>query len=163
MRRLSLKTTPTRRRTLSTVNHNEHFPIWWVFILTTMAPLDSLYIPNSFVCTISHDIMSEPVITPCGHLFEKKQIEEWLGRNRKCPVCSVIDLDCRIVLWFSFLIWHSIRSLYQKPVSVTQIIKCYSLKDDIENFLSLHPSLKKAEKITLLQVLAVVRPILIND
>jgi len=32
--------------------------------------------------------MEEPVITSCGHTFEKSYIEQWLSKNEHCPICK---------------------------------------------------------------------------
>jgi len=69
--------------------------------------------------------------------------------GKKLEVPDVLGKET-LYRYLSISLSHT-RSI-QSPVSVKQIIKCYSLKDDIEKFLSQNPSLKKPEKITLLQV-----------
>ena len=44
-------------------------------------------IPDEFKCSISREIMEEPVITACGHTFERRQLEKWLSKNTNCPEC----------------------------------------------------------------------------
>lgn len=39
-----------------------------------------------FSCPISGRMFQEPLIDPCGHVFEKKQIMGWLGRHPFCPL-----------------------------------------------------------------------------
>ena len=44
-------------------------------------------IPDEFKCSISREVMEEPVITGCGHTFERQQLERWLSKNTNCPEC----------------------------------------------------------------------------
>lgn len=37
-------------------------------------------------CPISHELMTEPVITPYGNCFQRKSIEAWLFTNGTCPL-----------------------------------------------------------------------------
>jgi Zinc-finger of the MIZ type in Nse subunit len=39
-------------------------------------------------CPISMEKIKEPYALTCGHVFEKKNIDEWLGRSNRCPVCN---------------------------------------------------------------------------
>lgn len=40
-------------------------------------------------CPITNCIMVDPVIViDCGHTFERKPIEEWVGKNKNCPLCK---------------------------------------------------------------------------
>ena len=59
------------------------------------------------VCCISNETMTDPVITPYGHCFEKSAIEEWLSKNSTCPMTS-------------------------KPLEISQLFPCYALKKIIE-------------------------------
>ena len=40
------------------------------------------------VCTINQDVPGDPVITNCGHLFDRIAIETWRKTNNKCPTCK---------------------------------------------------------------------------
>jgi hypothetical protein len=46
-----------------------------------------------FICPISQDLPKNPVISKCGHIFERKHIDDWLarpgryGRETTCPSC----------------------------------------------------------------------------
>ena len=35
---------------------------------------------------ISYELMQDPVIDPCGHTFERVQIQGWLRINASCPL-----------------------------------------------------------------------------
>lgn len=43
-------------------------------------------VPESFYCSITQDVMQDPVVTPHGITFERTSIEQWLRRSRTCPV-----------------------------------------------------------------------------
>jgi len=38
-------------------------------------------------CPISLDYIQHPVLTRCGHKFDKSSLEAWLQRNNTCPTC----------------------------------------------------------------------------
>jgi len=41
--------------------------------------------PPSFIDVFSHELMTDPVIDPEGHTYERSGIEEWLSRNPTSP------------------------------------------------------------------------------
>ena len=46
-------------------------------------------VPECFICPISHEIMETPVVTPCGHTFEKVQLLQWVNSGHSnCPTCQ---------------------------------------------------------------------------
>ena len=56
-------------------------------------------IPDYFICPITLEMMRDPVISKCGHMFDKEAIYKWLKgeydpskRNisRACPVCHTV-------------------------------------------------------------------------
>lgn len=59
------------------------------------------------LCYITNETMTDPVITPYGHCFEKSAIEEWLTKNSTCPITS-------------------------NPLKISQLFPCYALKKIIE-------------------------------
>jgi len=44
-------------------------------------PADLPNVPKLFLCPITLEIMKEPTITSCGHMFEKEAIIGWLKGN----------------------------------------------------------------------------------
>jgi Mg-chelatase subunit ChlD len=47
---------------------------------------NDIIIPDSFYCPITQTIMTDPVICPEGHTFERAAIEEWISRNPTNPI-----------------------------------------------------------------------------
>ena len=41
---------------------------------------------ESFLCPISQEVMNDPVITPQGISYERKNITSWLENNNNCPI-----------------------------------------------------------------------------
>lgn len=51
-----------------------------------LSPSSSFFaIPGRFLCSITGQIMAEPVITADGHTYEREAIEEWLRENDTSP------------------------------------------------------------------------------
>lgn len=69
---------------------------------------------------ISKQIFLEPIITECGHSFEKDSIEQWCEQNKACPIC-------------------------QKPISKGQIRENLLIKHIVDELLQKDPSLKKKQ------------------
>lgn len=42
--------------------------------------------PQSLVCPLSHETMTDPVVTPSGHTYERTAIERWLEHSPSSPV-----------------------------------------------------------------------------
>jgi len=47
-------------------------------------------IPKEFICPITTDIMSDPVILTDGQVYDRKAIEKWLERSNKSPMTNAI-------------------------------------------------------------------------
>ena len=46
--------------------------------------------PDDFRCPISLEVMTDPVILPSGHTFERRSIQRWLdGGHLTCPVTNL--------------------------------------------------------------------------
>lgn len=65
---------------------------------------------ESFLCPISQEIMTDPVITPQGISYDRKNILDWLKRNKTCPITK-------------------------SPLLAKDLITNYSLKNAIEEYL----------------------------
>jgi len=47
-------------------------------------------IDYNFICSITHEIMTDPVITSDGHTYERSAIEKWLNNNEQSPMTREI-------------------------------------------------------------------------
>jgi hypothetical protein len=43
---------------------------------------------NNLVCPLTGSIIKEPSTLPCNHVFEKVAVEDFLKKNKVCPVCN---------------------------------------------------------------------------
>ena len=48
--------------------------------------VDDNDIRDDFLCSISQEIMQDPVIASDGYTYDRKSIEEWLRNNEKSPM-----------------------------------------------------------------------------
>lgn len=46
-------------------------------------------IPEAFICPITQDIMTEPVVASDGHTYERTAIELWLTNNNRSPMTGL--------------------------------------------------------------------------
>lgn len=51
-----------------------------------MAAALTTNLTDIFSCPISYGILSDPVMDPCGHTFERVMIVEWLREHNHCPL-----------------------------------------------------------------------------
>ena len=72
--------------------------------------------PHTFVendilmCPISQEIMTDPVMTPYGHCFQRECIESWLSTHTTCPLTN-------------------------KPLSKEQLVPSYTVKAIVEQYM----------------------------
>ena len=59
-------------------------------------------------CPITTDFPDDPVLTNCGHIFDRVFIKAWLDRGNPCPVCKT-------------------------KTTVTQLTPIYALREFVEN------------------------------
>jgi hypothetical protein len=50
---------------------------------------------ETLYCPISLDLMLTPMKTSCQHIFDMKNINEWIKQNNTCPVCRGQILDIK--------------------------------------------------------------------
>eukprot|EP00741_Cyanophora_paradoxa_P004530 tig00000808_g4399.t1 len=48
-------------------------------------PGDKEEIPPPFLCNLTKTLMEDPVVTECGHYFNRASIVEHLKENENCP------------------------------------------------------------------------------
>jgi hypothetical protein len=66
------------------------------------------------LCPISQELMTDPVMTPYGHCFQRSSIEQWLEKHNTCPITG-------------------------KNLEKSQLMPCYTVKAIVEEHLkSLH-------------------------
>jgi len=44
---------------------------------------------EKYTCPITHEIMKDPVVDPCGHRFERRAIQDWLNKHLTCPLSRI--------------------------------------------------------------------------
>lgn len=60
---------------------------------TTEAPAE---VPTEFVCAITYEVMSDPVTTADGHVYEREAIAEWLREHHTSPRTGAqLPVRCR--------------------------------------------------------------------
>jgi STIP1 family protein 1 len=63
------------------------------------------------LCPISQELMTDPVMTPYGHCFQRSCIEAWLMGHDTCPITG-------------------------QKLSIDQLIPCYTVKAIVEEHMS---------------------------
>ncbi len=58
-------------------------------IITIIRKIDNKIL-QKYKCGISHEIMSEPVSTECGQIYDRKNIEKWLIDHDTDPLTNTI-------------------------------------------------------------------------
>ena len=71
-------------------------------------------VPQMYVCSLTHDIMTDPVMDPEGNTYEKTAILEWLSRTTTSPIT-------------------------RSPLNISQLIPNRALRDAIEEFKRTNP------------------------
>ena len=56
-----------------------------VMALDAAADAPSTEPPNHFLCAISHEVMTDPVLAADGMTYERRAIEHWLRKNDTSP------------------------------------------------------------------------------
>lgn len=58
---------------------------------STISYSTSITIPiDDLCCPITFDPMKDPVITQCGHTFERTSLEEYMTKKNICPICRTV-------------------------------------------------------------------------
>ena len=71
-------------------------------------------VPITYLCSITHEIMKEPVMDPEGNTYERNAIEEWLRREQNSPIT-------------------------RSPLQISELRPNRALRDLIEEFTSTNP------------------------
>ncbi|ERM96136.1 hypothetical protein AMTRI_Chr09g14340 [Amborella trichopoda] len=68
------------------IEENQGYGIDNVFLPKSLEKSPSLLIPNDFLCPITLEIMTDPVIIATGQTYERSSIQKWLeSGHRTCP------------------------------------------------------------------------------
>jgi hypothetical protein len=84
--------------------------------VSDIAPDDDIGGIDAILCPISGRVMIDPVITPYGHCFDRRSIEERLAQHPSCPITG-------------------------SPLRVDQLVPCYALRLMVEQLLASSPNL----------------------
>ena len=85
---------------------------------TSVSTFDEQEELEAMLCPISQEVMKDPVMTPSGHCFDRRSIEDWLGRKNYCPIT-------------------------REELSIQDLKPCHTLKKAIREYRELLESLKK--------------------
>ena len=85
-----------------TINDTNHFQsiiqgIVKIKINKQLEKNNNQNIDYNFICSITHEIMTDPVITSDGHTYERSAIEKWLNYNNHSPMTREIITKDSIV------------------------------------------------------------------
>lgn len=85
-----------------TINDTNHFQsiiqgIVKIKINKQLEKNNNKNIDYNFICSITHEIMTDPVITSDGHTYERSAIEKWLNYNIHSPMTREIITKDSIV------------------------------------------------------------------
>ena len=72
------------------------------------APRDEDDVPEEFLCPISMEVMTDPVIAADGHTYERRAIEAWFGRAHTSPTTNAPLPHLNLIPA------HTIKSLIQR-------------------------------------------------
>lgn len=89
-------------------------------------------VPDYLCGKISFEILQEPVITPSGITYERKDIEEHLQRVGMSKCCQT-DVQKYLKVTFYFIVGH-FDPVTRVPLSVEQLIPNYSMKEVVDGF-----------------------------
>ena len=86
--------------------------------------LETVPIPSSFKCLITHEIMTDPVVTRDGHVYERSAIQYWF---RRAPAGRMISQSTGSIL------------------GSRELTPEVPLKRAIEEYLSMRPEIQRVE------------------
>lgn len=96
--------------------HQSSQPAQRYQVARSTRPLDipdrvsDMQIPSQYICPITAQIMTDPVLTTDGHVYERNAIQQWLQTHNTSPITKAV-------------------------VSTEILIPCFALKSLIEEFI----------------------------
>ena len=78
----------------------------------------TFYVPSSFICSITQDLMVDPVMTSDNHIYERSAIDEWLSKHDTSPLTRELLANKNLtpVLAFKNAIKETIEEEYKKQL-----------------------------------------------
>ena len=78
----------------------------------------TFYVPSSFICSITQDLMVDPVMTSDNHIYERSYIEQWLSTHNTSPLTNepLANKNLTPVLAFKNAIKETIEEEYKKQL-----------------------------------------------
>ena len=78
----------------------------------------TFYVPSSFICCSSLDLLVDPVMTSDNHIYERSVIEQWLSTHNTSPLTNepLANKHLRPVLAFKNAIKETIEEEYKKQL-----------------------------------------------
>jgi TPR repeat protein len=78
----------------------------------------TFYVPSSFICCSTLDLMVDPVMTSDNHIYERAIIEQWLSTHNTSPLTNELlaNKHLRPVLAFKNAIKETIEEEYKKQL-----------------------------------------------
>ena len=74
---------------------------------------------NSYSCPITHNVFSDPVKLPCGDIFEKEALFDFLEKEQVCPSCNKLVTDDK-----------QIQSAFEMNKTIESAIKTGELNEE---------------------------------
>ncbi|GFY95716.1 plant U-Box 15 [Actinidia rufa] len=106
-----------------------------------LAMCPSLAIPNEFLCPISLEIMTDPVIVATGQTYERESIQKWLDSDhRTCPktgqVLAHLSLAPNVALRNLIMQWCQKNNvpLHKKDTPASSDSSCTEKNGEISSF-----------------------------
>ncbi|KAA8528827.1 hypothetical protein F0562_036182 [Nyssa sinensis] len=114
----------------------------------TLEKCPSLAIPHEFLCPITLEIMTDPVIVATGQTYEKESIQQWLDSNhRTCPKTGQILAHLSLVPNFALrnlILQWSDKNKFQLPKNEAPASADNSSVEEREKILSLVKNLSSS-------------------
>ena len=78
----------------------------------------TFYVPSSFICHLSLDLMVDPVMTYDNHIYDRAYIEQWLSNHNTSPITNLPLANKHLtpVLAFKNAIKETIEEEYKKQL-----------------------------------------------
>lgn len=79
-----------------------------------------------FICPITHDVMTDPVVTADGYTYERSAIAQWFELSRKSPITG------QMLKHTDLIPNHSVRTLLKMLIDTSAERVCKAKEDETE-------------------------------